>query len=134
MPDLSAPAYWLARLIIERGLAAVYFVAFLVALKQFPALCGDRGLTPARVVLERTTFFQSPSLFHLGYSDRRLRGVAWAGLVISAALVLGLPQQAALPVTITASGRCLRYQWLNSFCVWPCRGKIGMTSLGSILC
>lgn len=101
MPDLSAPAYWLSRLIIERGIAAVYCVAFVVALKQFPALCGDHGLTPARVVLERSTFLQSPSLFHLGYSDRRLRGVAWAGIVLTAALVLGLPQQAALPVTMT---------------------------------
>ncbi len=101
MPDLSAPAYWLSRLIIERGIAAIYCSAFVVALNQFPALCGDHGLTPARVVIENRTFLQSPSLFHLGgYSDRRLRAVAWTGIVLSALLVLGLPQQLPLPVTM----------------------------------
>jgi len=101
MPDLSAPAYWLARLVIERGLAALYCVAFVVALKQFPALCGDHGLEPARSQLERVRFLQSPSLFHWGgYSDRRLRVLAWTGIVLSVSLVLGLPQHAPLLVTM----------------------------------
>lgn len=103
MPDLSAPAYWLARLIIERGIAALYCVAFVVALRQFPALCGEHGLEPARAKLERVKFLQCPSLFHFGgYSDRRLRAVAWTGLVLSVALVLGLPQHAPLLVTMAS--------------------------------
>ncbi len=36
MPDLSAPDYLVARFLIERGLAAIYVVAFVVALRQFP--------------------------------------------------------------------------------------------------
>jgi len=38
MPDLAAPDYQFARLIIERGLAALYVFAFVVAYVQFPAL------------------------------------------------------------------------------------------------
>src|SRR3990167_9299813 len=100
MPDLSAPDYLLARLVIERGIAFIYLVAFGVALRQFPALCGERGLQPAPRILAQTTFWSAPSLFHLGYTDRRLEAVAWTGLVLSLALLLGLPQQAPLPITM----------------------------------
>ncbi len=47
MPDLSASEYQLARFLIERGLGAIYVVAFVVALRQFPPLNGERGLQPA---------------------------------------------------------------------------------------
>src|SRR3954451_9172259 len=47
MPDLGTPDYLAARFLIERGLAAIYLIAFVVAWRQFPALCGERGLEPA---------------------------------------------------------------------------------------
>ena len=75
MPDLAALDYEFARFVIERGLAALYLIAFLVAANQFPALSGDRGLEPARFLLAATSFRRTPSIFHLGYSDRRLRVV-----------------------------------------------------------
>ena len=46
MDWLHAPDYWLARLIIQRGLGAVYFLAFLVAFDQFRPLLGEHGLLP----------------------------------------------------------------------------------------
>ena len=73
MPDLSAPDYRFARFVIERGLGLLYLVAFVVAANQFPALCGERGLDPARRYLNARGFWQLPSLFHLGYSDRAAR-------------------------------------------------------------
>jgi hypothetical protein len=100
MPDLSAPDYQLARLAIERGLGAIYLIAFIVAATQFPALCGERGLEPATRILRATRFLRTPSVFHLGYSDRRLRVVAVAGAILAAAILVGLPQQAPLPVTM----------------------------------
>jgi len=100
--DSSAPDYQFARLAIERGLGLLYLVAFVVAANQFPALCGDRGLDPAPRILRARTFWQAPSLFHFGYSDRRLRLVAWAGAALAGLVVLGLPQQAPLPVTMLA--------------------------------
>jgi hypothetical protein len=100
MPDLTAPDYQIARLLIERGLGVIYFIAFLVALEQFPALCGERGLTPATRILRAVPFRRAPSLFHWGYSDRRLRVTAGIGAVLAALIVLGLPQQAPLPITM----------------------------------
>jgi hypothetical protein len=102
MPDLGAPDYALARFLIERGLAALYLIAFVVALRQFPALCGERGLEPAPRFLGFVRFIQAPSLFHWGYSDARLRIVAWVGIAVSLALLAGLPQAAPLPVTMLA--------------------------------
>jgi hypothetical protein len=100
MPDLGAPDYELARFAIERGLGLLYLVAFVVAARQFPALCGERGLEPAPRILHATSFWERPSIFHLGYSDRRLRLAAWTGAVLSGLVVLGLPQRAPLPVTM----------------------------------
>src|SRR4051812_17213366 len=100
MPDLDAPDYQLARFAIERGLGAIYFIAFIVAATQFPALCGEKGLEPATRILRATRFLRTPSLFHLGYSDARLRVVAVVGALVAATLVAGLPPQAPLPVTM----------------------------------
>ena len=100
MPDLSAPDYQIARLVIERGLGIIYLIAFIVAAEQFPALCGERGLTPATRILREVPFRRAPSLFHWGYSDRRLRIVAVIGAVLAVLIVLGLPQQAPLPITM----------------------------------
>jgi lipase maturation factor len=102
VPELAAPDYTIARVVIERGLALIYLIAFVVALRQFPALCGERGLEPAPSLLARVRFLDAPSLFHWGYSDRRLAIVAWGGMAISGLLLLGLPQQAPLPVTMLA--------------------------------
>jgi hypothetical protein len=83
-------------------LAAIYVVAFLVAVNQFPALLGDRGLLPTPAYLARRRFWVAPSLFHLGYSDRRLRIVAWTGVVVAAALLVGLPQDGPAGVAMAA--------------------------------
>ena len=102
MPDLSAPDYVVARFLIERGLAAIYLIGFVVALRQFPALCGENGLEPAREILALVRFRDAPSLFHWGYSDARLRVMSWLGIGIAAALAVGFPQHLPLPVTMLA--------------------------------
>ncbi|HET7472467.1 MAG TPA: lipase maturation factor family protein [Candidatus Limnocylindrales bacterium] len=102
MPDLTASDHQLARFVLERGIAAIYLVAFVVALDQFPALLGEHGLMPARRFVAARRFLEAPSLFHLGYSDRRLIAVASAGALIAALLVLGVLERAPLPVTMLA--------------------------------
>src|SRR2546422_4174233 len=94
MDWLQAPDYWLTRLVIERALGVIYFVAFLVAVNQFRPLLGEKGLLPVPLFLSRVSFLQAPSLFHLRYSDRLLLGVAWSGVVLSLAVVAGLPDVA----------------------------------------
>jgi hypothetical protein len=92
MEWFSAPDYRLTRWAIERGLGLVYLVAFLVALNQFPALLGEHGLLPVPRFHRLASFRQAPSLFHLHYSDRLLRLVAAAGILLAAAVMAGLPQ------------------------------------------
>ncbi|HSL37858.1 MAG TPA: lipase maturation factor family protein, partial [Arthrobacter sp.] len=89
----DAPEYEFARQVLQRGIAALYFVAFLSSLNQFPALLGERGLLPVPEFLARTSRLRRPTLFSWRYSDRLLRAVCWGGLAIAATLVLGLPQQ-----------------------------------------
>jgi hypothetical protein len=102
-PDLlAAPDYQLARFLLERGIAAIYLIAFVVAIEQFPALCGERGLEPAPRFLEVVRFLQAPSIFHWRYSDRLVVGVAAVGALVAGTLLLGLPQAAPLPVTMLA--------------------------------
>jgi membrane protein implicated in regulation of membrane protease activity len=90
MDWLEAPDYWLTRLLIERALGVIYFVAFLVAANQFRPLLGERGLLPVPIFLSHVRFRHAPSLFHFGYSDARLLAVAWAGVVLSLVVVVGL--------------------------------------------
>ncbi|HET9841388.1 MAG TPA: lipase maturation factor family protein [Nocardioides sp.] len=91
---------WLARMVFQRSLAALYLVAFLVAANQYRALLGDHGLTPVRRYLARVSFRGSPSLFHLHHSDRAFLSVAWAGAVLSLATVVGLTDAVPLPAAL----------------------------------
>ncbi|MFD4830807.1 lipase maturation factor family protein [Streptomyces uncialis] len=85
----TEPDYWLARLIFQRTLAAVYLTAFLGAALQFRALLGERGMLPVRRYVARTPFRRAPSVFHLRSDDRFLACWAWAGCAVSAALLAG---------------------------------------------
>src|SRR3712207_5091886 len=91
------PGAWLSRLVFTRGLALVYLIAFVAALRQFRPLIGTDGLTPVPRYLARTTFRQSPSVFHLHWSDRFFAGCCWVGIALSAAAVVGLADRLPLP-------------------------------------
>ena len=97
---LEAPDYWLARLVFQRALAAIYLIAFLVAARQFAPLLGDRGLLPVREFVRAVPFRSSPSLFHFRYSDRLFATVAWGGVALGAAALLGLPDAWPIPLTM----------------------------------
>jgi hypothetical protein len=90
---IHAPDSWLARLVLQRGLGLAYLIGFAVALEQFVPLLGERGLLPVPRYLERVRFWEAPGLFHWRYSDRLLRGVAFSGVLLSLAIVLGLPDR-----------------------------------------
>ena len=99
---LNAPDYSIARLLIGRGLAAIYLFAFVVALRQFPALLGERGLLPVPAFVRGLGFWQAPSLFLVRYSDGLLRAVAWTGIAVSGAMLLGVGDLLPLPLTMAA--------------------------------
>lgn len=93
LPLLEATDYTIAREVLLRGVAAIYFTAFLAAFNQFPALLGERGLSPAPEYIERTSAREKPSLFRwrfTSYSDRLLRIVCVVGMALSLSVVVGL--------------------------------------------
>lgn len=118
----SFDSVWLTRLMFQRGLAAIYLVAFVSALNQFPALLGERGLLPAPAFLARVTFRDAPSLFHWRYSDGLFRTVAWSGIVLSAVAVLGLSE---------ASGPWLSFAvWITLWMLYLSIVNVGQTFYG----
>lgn len=76
--------------VFQRMLATIYLVAFLVALQQFPALLGERGLLPVSEFTRSVAFKYHPSIFHWRYSDRLLRAVAGLGIFASAVLIFAI--------------------------------------------
>jgi hypothetical protein len=84
-------AYWV-RLAFQRGLAAIYLIAFVNVLRQFRPLLGEHGLLPVPEYLQHVSFWRAPSIFHLGYSDTRLAIVGWAGVVLSGFALSGLSE------------------------------------------
>ncbi|ORB72801.1 lipase maturation factor family protein [Mycobacterium scrofulaceum] len=92
----SAPEYWLGREVLERGAAVVYLLAFVAAAAQFRALIGEHGMQPVPRFLAGQSFWRTPSLFHLRYSDRLFSAVSWFGAALSAAIVAGAADAAPL--------------------------------------
>ena len=101
----SAPEYWLGRLVLERGAGVVYLLAFVAAAAQFRALIGEHGMQPVPRFLAGQSFWRTPSLFHLRYSDRLFSAVSWFGAALSVAIVAGaadaVPLWAAMVMWLT---------------------------------
>ncbi len=92
----AAPEYWLGRMILSRGVAAVYLIAFVVAATQFRGLIGEHGLLPIPRYLARQTFWRSPSIFHCRYSDRLFAFVCCIGAATSAVILAGVADMVPL--------------------------------------
>jgi hypothetical protein len=102
MEWFTSSGYWLSRLVFQRGLAAVYLIAFLAAAAQCRALIGERGLTPVPRFTARVPFRRSPSLFHLHYSDRFFTVCAWLGAALAAAVLAGAADRVPLWAAMAA--------------------------------
>ncbi len=89
----------LVRLLVQRALAALYLIAFLVAATQFKPLLGEHGLLPVPA-LAHGQRWQGPSLFRWRYSDRLLDAVAWGGVLLSALAVSGLSESGGVWLSI----------------------------------
>ena len=116
---LRADDYWIARMLFQRALGAIYFVAFLVALRQFRPLLGERGLLPVRDFTARVPFIASPSVFHWRYSDRFFVVVCWVGLMLAAGAVTGLLDLVPTPLAMVA--------WLALWAMYLSIVNVGQT-------
>lgn len=116
-----------------RGLGVVYVVAFTSLKAEVLGLYGERGVLPAREVLEAVDralaeapsprswlrrFQAAPSLLWLGASDARLRQLCTVGQLAGAGLALGIAERAAAFIawgaylSFVSVGRdFLRFQW-----------------------
>ncbi|MGH7581601.1 MAG: lipase maturation factor family protein [Gemmatimonadales bacterium] len=101
--DTGAP-YWLTRWLLQRSLAGIYLVAFAVAVNQFRPLLGTRGLTPVPFMLEHSSFWRSPSLFFLHYSDGFAMVLSWLGVACAALALAGLSERFGTPVSMVIWG------------------------------
>ncbi|MCZ2839034.1 lipase maturation factor family protein [Modestobacter sp. VKM Ac-2985] len=96
MEWFTDPGAWWGRWLFTRGLALVYLIAFVAALRQGRALLGTHGLTPVPRYLEWASWRRAPSLFHLHWSDRFFAGCCWTGIVLSLAALGGLADRLPL--------------------------------------
>ncbi|WBP84543.1 lipase maturation factor family protein [Kitasatospora cathayae] len=119
MEWFSDADYWLGRLLFQRGLAVVYFVAFLSVAAQFRGLIGERGLLPASAFVARVRFVNAPSVFHLHCSDRFLAAVIWTGVALSAALAAGAGDAVPLWASIL--------MWLATWAAYLSIVNVGQT-------
>ncbi|MFD4961038.1 lipase maturation factor family protein [Microbacterium sp. NPDC058389] len=104
MDALAAVDFEFARQVLQRGIAALYVIAFVSTLNQFRPLLGERGLLPAPELLawahastssatSRRKWMLHPTVFrHVRYTDRRLVALCVGGVTVAGALAAGIPQ------------------------------------------
>jgi hypothetical protein len=95
MEWFTAPGSDVARLLVQRGVGAVYVLAFVNVLVEWRPLLGDRGLLPVARVVARVPVRRAPSLLQWRHDDRTAMALAATGLVIALLVVTGVV--AALP-------------------------------------
>lgn len=129
MDGFAAVDFGFAREVLQRGIAALYIVGFISTLNQFRPLLGERGLLPATELLEWAASSKArgrmlrPTVFtRIRYTDRRLAILSWMGIVVAAALVIGIPQLAPPWVPMT----CFLLLWLGYMSI----SSIGQTFYG----
>ena len=99
MDGFGAVDFEFARQVLQRGIAALYVIAFISTLNQFRPLLGEHGLLPAPDLLrwarssKRARGLLGPTLFRYAtFTDRRLVALCAFGIAVGAALVCGIPQ------------------------------------------
>ncbi len=85
--------YWLPRLVFQRGLGLIYFIAFLIAINQWKPLLGEHGLLPVPLFVKRVPFRRMPSIFFLFPNDSAFTMAAWIGLALSCVVLAGLSER-----------------------------------------
>jgi len=89
------------RMLVQRGMAAIYLVGFLVVLRQFKPLLGERGLLPVPEYLRGVRFLNAPGLFAWKYSDRLLDAVGWTGTILSVCALAGVTERGPIWLSVS---------------------------------
>ncbi|HJV35046.1 lipase maturation factor family protein [Geomonas sp.] len=118
----SAPEYWLTRLMLQRGLALIYLIGFLVAVNQFRPLCGERGLLPAPQFMRETPFREAPSIFYLFPNDHAFAIFGWIGVLLAVVALSGFSERFGQWVSVAV--------WALMWVIYLCFVNIGQTFYG----
>ena len=90
---LRGDRYWLTRLVLQRGLALVYLIAFIAVIHQFKPLLGEHGLLPVPRFLAQVSFTDSPSIFFWFPKDFAFDSFGWVGIALSLFAVSGFSER-----------------------------------------
>jgi len=85
--------YWLTRLVLQRGLALVYLIAFIAVIHQFKPLLGEHGLLPVTRFVKAVDFSESPSIFFWFPRDSAFDLFGWIGIGLSLFALSGLSER-----------------------------------------
>ena len=113
---------WLTRLLVQRGMAAIYLIAFLTVILQFKPLLGEDGLLPVPAYMKLVGWRRAPSIFLWRYSDGLLDVIAWTGLIVSAFAICGFTEAGPVWVSIAA--------WLLLYVLYLSIVNVGQSFFG----
>ncbi len=85
--------YWLTRLVIQRGLAFVYLIAFIAVIHQFKPLLGEHGLLPVPQFVKQVRFTRSPSIFFWFPTNFAFDLFGWIGVALSLFAISGFSEK-----------------------------------------
>ncbi len=123
--QLLPAAFDLTRWLFLKALGAVYFFAFLSFALQATGLIGSNGILPVGEFLQAIhaqlgaqAYVLVPTIFWFNASNAALQIVAWAGVILSVALILGWARRVAVILlfvgylSIVSAGQIfLSFQW-----------------------
>jgi len=85
--------YWLTRLVLQRGLAFVYLIAFIAVIHQFKPLLGEHGLLPVPEFVKQVRFIDSPSIFFWFPTNFAFDLFGWIGVALSLFALSGFSEK-----------------------------------------
>jgi hypothetical protein len=88
--ELAAPDFHLTRFVLQRLLAFLYLMGFLIAANQFRGLLGEHGLLPVPLFVKKISFWDSPSIFWFRSDDTFVSLCAWFGVALALFATVGL--------------------------------------------
>ena len=81
------------RLVLQRSIAFIYLIGFIILFNQAVPLFGGKGILPADLFIEKVSFWRAPSIFHLYFSDTFLDLLSFFGIVFSLIALIGITER-----------------------------------------
>ena len=80
-----------AQFLLSKGISLTFLIAFIVALRQYRGLVGEKGVLPAKDFVKEESIWDTISLFYFFPSDNAIKYSAISGILLSIITILGIP-------------------------------------------